>query len=511
MNTNNKILYNTLILYGKVIVSVFVVFLSTRIVLDTLGEADYGLLNVITGTIAAFSFLNGALTASTQRYLSYHKGSGDELMSKSIFFHSCFLHLVMALLIMVFLFFIETYVLTSLLNIQYDRIDAARFLYRSMMLASFFTIMTVPFNAVLSANENMIAFSFFSVTIQILTLILAFVMSYYHGDRLMFYGVGLTIINLFIYLFQLVYCSRRYSECKYSKEFRLKKNILKELISYIGWNSFGSFTGMAKNEGGAVLLNMFYGTRINASYGIANKLANQMNYFSAMLLKSMEPQLMKSEGAGNRDRMIKLSYMSSKVGYYLIAIFAIPTIFEIESILSIWLKDVPSQAPFFCRMILCAIMINRMTIGLQSGLQSLGKIKYYMLLGGGLRSLMLPVSYVFLKMGYDFSVVMYCYIFFEIVYGIIRVYYFCYYTKVPFSSLLRNIFLCQLWPTIIVFISGLIIFNFHISYGFLLSYPVLFIIFLASVYFFGLKEEEKSFCTLFANKIFSYVPIIRRV
>ena len=117
-----------------------------------------------------------------------------------------------------------------------------------------------------------------------------------------------------------------------------------------------------------IILNIFGGTVVNAAFGIANQVNGQMNYFSTSLLQAIEPQIMKSEGAGDRDRMLRLSILTCKLSFFLISFFSIPIIIKLPYILELWLKNVPDYTVIFCRIILFATIISQSTLGLQSGI-----------------------------------------------------------------------------------------------------------------------------------------------
>ena len=168
---------------------------------------------------------------------------------------------------------------------------------------------------------------------------------------------------------------------------------------------------------------MFYGAVINAAYGIANQVGGQLSSFSVMMLKAVNPQIMKSEGANDRERMLRLAMISRKFSFFLLALFAIPIIFEMDELLSIWLKTVPEHTVLFCRLVLVSILTNQLTIGLQSAIQATGKIKGYQLAIGLLLLLNLPISFFLLKAGFPAYSVLVCYILIEGMACISRIYF----------------------------------------------------------------------------------------
>ena len=54
---NKRIAKNTLLLYVRMFVIMFTALFTSRIVLQVLGETDYGIYNIIGGVVVLFSFL----------------------------------------------------------------------------------------------------------------------------------------------------------------------------------------------------------------------------------------------------------------------------------------------------------------------------------------------------------------------------------------------------------------------------------------------------------------------
>lgn len=102
-NPSNRILMNTFFLYGKMCITIFLSFLSTRIVLQALGVVDYGIFGVIGGVINMLGFLSASMAATTQRFMSYSEGNGNFEDKKQVFNVSIVLHALIALCAVVLL------------------------------------------------------------------------------------------------------------------------------------------------------------------------------------------------------------------------------------------------------------------------------------------------------------------------------------------------------------------------------------------------------------------------
>lgn len=196
---------------------------------------------------------------------------------------------------------------------------------------------------------------------------------------------------------------------------------MRELGSFAGWNIIGSVTGLSKNQGIAVLFNMFQGPAVNAAYAVAYQASAHLNIFSATMLRAVNPQIMKSEGAGNHERMLYLSNMACKYGFLLLAVFALPCIFEMHNIIGLWLKDVPEYTVLFSRLILIAMMADQLTVGLDSAFKSCNFVRHSAIYVGVVKLMILPLGYVLLKLQMSVYWVVILYALVEFLAGAVRI------------------------------------------------------------------------------------------
>ena len=400
MTTANRVILNTAILYAKILICTFISLWTVPLVLRALGASDYGLYNLIAGVIAMLSFINGAMTVSTQRYLSVTLGMKDAEEMNYVYNASILLHVTIGAAIIVLFELAGPILFSGFLNYEPTRHTAALWLYQLLIIGIFFTIASVPFDAVLNAHENMLVFSIISIVESLLRLVLAFSLSFIHSDLLIWYGCGIALISILLFLIKLAYVQLRYRDMRINCRRFYRRQLFREMLGFTGWNTFGAMAGVGRIQGIALILNTFFGTLINAAYGIANQVNGVLNYFSATIQKSINPQLMQSEGRGDRYRMVRISYYSSKYSALLISMLAIPLIIEAPYVLNLWLGDYPSYTVVFVRLVLIMSIINQLSAGIMTALQAVGDVKVYQLCVGTIILLNLPVAYWILKMGY---------------------------------------------------------------------------------------------------------------
>lgn len=400
MQTSTRVIFNTIILYFKVVMSLAIALVSVPLVLKALGASDYGLYNLVAGVVAMLAFLNNSMTVSSQRYMSVAMGENNEEKINSIYNTSFLLHLCLALLVVVVFEVVGIFAIDSL-NINPNRLWCARIIYQLLILSTFSKILAVPFDAMVNAKEDMLSFSIIELIDSLLMLTVAFSIAYIQGDKLIYYGICVAGISVLTFFMKYGWCRYAYKEYSINLfEYKGKYHV-KEMLGFTGWNLFGGLAMIGRNQGVAVIINLFLGTVVNAAYGVANQINGALGHFSTTFQKAINPQLMKSEGMKDRNRLIRISYISSKFSVLALAFFAIPLIIEMEEVLSIWLKD--NIPPYTMRLAQCILILSityQYSTGIMSAIQAAGRIRNYQITMGVILLMNIPIAYMILKLGY---------------------------------------------------------------------------------------------------------------
>lgn len=502
MKASNRVIFNTSILYIKMGVTILISLYSVRLVLASLGTVDYGIFNVIMGVVSMLSFLNAALTVSTQRYLSFYQGKKEKDKLVKIFNHSLLLHVFIGVLIVILLEVLGGYLLKTYLQIPDNRMDVAYVVFHFASISVFFTFITVPYSAAINANEKMVYIAIVSILESFEKLILAIYITYTSFDRLLVYGVCMGCITVLSFFFYYMICYKKFDECRHFSYQNLDVNLLRDMGGFAGWNIVGSITGICKNQGVAVLLNIFRGPTVNAAYAIANQVSSQLNFFSATMLRSINPQIMKAEGAKEHLYMLNLINTACKYSFLLLAFFAIPCMFEMITIMELWLKKVPDYTVLFCNLILVAIMLDQLTVGINSGFQACKLVKVSSIFVGFIKLLILPLGYIVLKFGYSVYWVVIIYAVVEFFAGVMRI--FLAHKKMGLNvlSYFETVILRVIPPVLITCgICFLIVKFISAEYRIIFTMFVSFLVFMLSAYFLSLKESERKYISSLVFKI----------
>jgi O-antigen/teichoic acid export membrane protein len=499
---------NTGILYAKMGITMFISLYTTRLILNSLGASDFGIFAIVGGAIAMLGFLNNAMAGATQRFMSYSEGAGDKEKQKSIFNISIVLHFGIALLLGVVLLIAGYFFFNGILNIPAERMYAARMVYYFMIVSTVLTVMTVSYDAVLNAHENMLYYAIVGIIESVLKLAVALIVVYTLSDKLIIYGLLMACISLLVMIIMRVYCHRKYEECVFAPKKYYDKGLMKEMAGFAGWNFLGSASSMISYHGQSLIMNFFFGTIVNASQGIAGQLNGQLSVFANSMMKALNPMLVKSEGSGNRNLMIKGVMMGSKISFFLLAFLFIPIWIEMPYILRLWLTNVPEFAVVFCRLLMIYSLINQLFIPVSSSIAAHGKIKTIQIVSSVFYFLMLIASYVLFAFGYSAYYLYIIFIIHSIISSGIILYFAWYNYKFPVSDFLKKTVFTSICSCILIFcisfIPKVILFNDSL-YRLLLVTAVSTIVFFITTWWIGFNIEEKTLLKQTFNSIVSRI------
>lgn len=397
MQSSNRVAYNTVILYTRLIINLVVNLYSVRVILNALGPDDYGIYDVIAGIVVLFGFLNTSLSEMSLRYLSVSMGEGKEGGVRSTFNNCFWLHFIIALVLIVLLEAIEPFLFGGFLNIPAERMRAAEIVYQCVSAILFLQIIAAPFSALTIAHENFLYTSTISIVDALLKLGIALVLVYTNSDKLILYGILMVCVNLLNLFFYVVYVVIKYKSDFYISTPNYKG--LRQQAGFTGWTIFGVISTLATRQGYAVMLNKFFGTTTNAVYALARQVEGQVYSMSSSVVDAIKPQIMKSYGDGDSERMYRLSITAGKFGFIMTSIVSIPLLVFMPEVLTIWLKQVPEGTVLFARLMVVACLMQVITQGVGYAVQAIGQIKWYTIVVSCIRISPLPISIVLLSLG----------------------------------------------------------------------------------------------------------------
>lgn len=394
---NKRIAKNTLLLYFRMLFLMLVSLYTSRVILNALGVEDYGIYNVVGGVVTMFSMLSGSLSAAISRFLTFELGRGDYKKLHKIFSSSVTIQIAIVLVIMVLAETIGLWFLNEKMVIPSERLTAANWCYQFSIITFAISLISVPYNAAIIAHERMSAFAYISILEALGRLSVAWCILQSPIDRLIFYGGMVALVGFIIFLIYMVYCKRHFDECTYHLIY--DHDLLKQMFGFAGWNFIGASSSVLRDQGGNIILNLFFGPTVNAARAIAVKINSVVNGFVSNFMMALNPQITKSYANGNHEYMFKLIFQGARLSYYILLILCLPIILNTHYILVSWLKLVPEHTVLFVQLTLLFAMSECLSYPLVTAMLATGNIRNYQIVVGGLQMLNLPVAYFCLYMG----------------------------------------------------------------------------------------------------------------
>lgn len=503
---NSRIAKNTLLLYFRMIITMLVTLYTSRVVLDALGETNYGIYNVVGGVVAMFSVLSGSLSAAISRFITYELGTNNTDKLKRIFSTSVNIQIMMSIAVLALCELVGVWFLNNKMNIPAGRMEAANFVLQCSIATFIVDLISVPYNSTIIAHERMNAFAYISILEVSMKLLVAYLIYISTFDKLIVYASLLLVVAIVLRLIYGIYCERHFEEAKY--HFIFDRSMLKEMSSFAGWNLFGNTAYMLNTQGVNMLINIFFGVTTNAARAVAVQVEGAITQFVSNFTTALNPQITKSYASGDYDYMIKLVCKGAKYSFFIMYIFIVPIVLEADTILGIWLKKVPHDTPIFMRLVLFSSLATLLGNSLYNAIISTGKIRRYQIVVTFVGCLVFPLSWIAYKLGCPAytTYIIYIIIYFSL--NFIRLSSLKRLMNFPVIFFLKTVFLRISICSVLAFVApGVLVFYISPSFTRLVLVCIVSFVWSACcIYYIGLDKEERIFCV---HKIIKLVNRIR--
>lgn len=492
MNASSRVVINTIAQYTRTIINIVLSLITVRIVLRTLGVDDFGIYSLVAGVVSMLTFLTGALATTTQRYISYYQGVKDLHRLKAVFANSFLIHIGLGLIVFIILAGITPLLFNGFLNIPAERNIAARSVYFCVLLIVFLTFISSPFKALCIAHENIVFTSIIEVLDGVIKLFLVIIMTFIPWDKLVYYGITLLVVQVVNFIIFLLYCRNRYEECVWPKISYYNRDYVKEMMSFAGWNVYSTGCWAGRQQGVAIVLNKMMNTAVNAAYGVGFQIASYTNFLTNAIAAAIQPQIVRNEGAGDRGRAMWLTFTSCKFSFFLTAMVVIPCMFEIDSLLTLWLGDVPDYTALFCVMALLVSLFNALTSSLGHINQAVGNIKMYSIITNTPKLLTIPIAWFTLYMEMNVVWIVVIYVLIEFVCSWIRVPYIHKTASLNIYEFATKVIKPEIFPTFLCVLTcyvcqKIIVFRFD----FIVTFALSIMVYTIAIFKWGLTSKEK--------------------
>lgn len=342
--------------------------------------------------VAMFSLLSNSLSAAISRYLTFELGRENFKRLRIIFSSSVIIQLGMAVLIVLLAETVGVWYLNEYINLPDGRLGAAHWVLQFSIISFVIGLISVPYNAAIIAHEKMKFFAYISILEQVAKLLISYLLYISPFDKLIAYAFLLVVVSIGIRMVYGIYCKRNFEECNGKLVF--DKNVIRNMSTFAGWNFLGACSTVLITQGVNILMNLFFSVIVNAARGIATQIENVVMGFVNNFTTAINPQITKSYASGEGEYMFKLIYKGSKYSFFLVFIFALPISLETDSILSLWLGEVPSITCDFIRLTLLVSLLSVISNTLVTAMLATGDIKKYQIVVGGTGMLIFPLVYL---------------------------------------------------------------------------------------------------------------------
>lgn len=418
---NQRIAKNTLYLYIRTGFTLLVSLYTSRVVFNALGVEDFGIWGVLGGLITMFSFINQSLSSSIFRYITHAIGSNNINELNNVYSISIIIHILLALLIFFLCETLGEWVLVEKMVISIEKQEMAEIVFHIVVVSSSLSLLSVPFNSVIIAYERMNVYAYMAIVDVILKFIIAFIICQISTNRLIWYSLMMLFITVFMLIVYVLYVIRNFKELKFKWVYDL--DLYKSILSFSGWSFCGNIATVGYNQGLNILLNIFFGPVVNAARAISLQIEQTVRTFVVNFQSAINPQIIKNYAQKEFEQMHILMFRSSKFSVFLLFIFALPIMLETDTILYLWLGQVQHNTVIFIRIMFPIIALETMSNSLMTGVVANGHIRNYQLIVSFILILIVPISYIVLKLGADAEMVFIIYLIMEILAVIARLYF----------------------------------------------------------------------------------------
>ena len=345
------------------------------------------------------------LAGAISRFFAFSVGEAKRANDASSGLEECrkwfntalLIHTAIPITVMAIGYPIGIYAVTHWLTIPPDRIEAAVWVFRFVCAACFVGMVNVPFSAMFTAKQYIAELTFYSLLTTILNVCGLYYMVSHPRVWLVRYALWICLISVIPQILICWRAMRAFPECQFNRRWLLDVSRLKKLGAYAGWQMFGAFGSIARTQGMAIIVNKFFGTRLNATMGVANQVAAQSVTLSSALNGAFAPALTTCAGARDERKMLRMAYQSSKFGTMLCLVFLLPLVLELRSVITLWLKNPPPLIVPATYCVLAITLISQLLRGLDIAINASGNVAQYNFAAGLFHVLSLPVAWLWLR------------------------------------------------------------------------------------------------------------------
>ena len=496
-----KIAKNTILLYCRMFVLLLISFYTSRIILEALGVEDYGIYNVVGGIVTTFALISSTLNAAITRFITYELGKGDIKQLSNVFSTALNIQVILCIVVVVLSETVGIWFLNNRLVIPLERLAAANWVFQFSIVSFCIQLISVPYNSEIVAHEDMSAFAYISIFEALGKLAVAALILHASYDKLIIYAFLLTCIYLATRYLYGRFCHKHYEETKY--HFIIDKDLLRKMFTFSGWNLIGAGSYVLMYNGVDFLINIFFGVTVNAARGVAATVNRVVMQFVQNFTTAIKPQITKSYAENDTRYMFELVFKGARISYLMLLFIAVPLMAESNLLISLWLKEVPENAPLFANLIILVSLISVLSETMYTAIMASEDIKIYQICVGGIGMLVFPIVWIAFKFG---LAAYYAYIIQAMIF-ILQLLYRIFYMKKNYGMGIRDFFSKVIYRIgIVTIVSSITPISIVCCmsdgiYRLLIVGTCFILLYIPVVYFWGLEKDERRFVMSKVNSV----------
>ena len=446
---NIRIAKNTVIIYIRMAVTILVGLITSRLVLQALGATDVGIYSVVGSTVAMVTFITSSMTATTVRFMNFELGKADGNPNR--IFNICHVvHIGGALLLLLLLETIGIWYINTYLNVPPGREGDAMFVFQVSTLVACLAVANVPFQGLFTVHEKFSVTAAVDIANALVKLGLVLLLLFYRGNGLRMYAVMMSMTTLISFIVYHALGSRRWRETVRWNPVR-EKGAYREILVFNNYTLLSSAAIAGRSQGSNMLINLFFGTTVNAAYFYAGTVQNYVNQFIANFDTAAAPQITQNISAGNEKRSIELAAKVGRICILLFLLLLAPLWCELDFLLKLWLGEgIPEGTAVLCRCTLLVAAVSSTSAGLTQLISGYGHIKWYKIELSVLFLLCLPAGYFLFKNGAPAHSIILCFVGADILNRIIQLLLLRYQEGLKVWSFIRETYLRPMIVAIIL-------------------------------------------------------------
>lgn len=429
---SKKIVKNTVYLYLRMVITMLITIFSSRIVLNSLGIDGFGTYNIILGVVVLFYFIQSALNTSTLKFLSSCIVEYDTEGQIKIFNSSLQTTIILSTLVLLLLETVGLYIVLNVLKIDAQYRQMANISYQIIIVTYIIQLVRIPYTSMIVSFEKMSFYAIISIVESVLKFVAALLLLIGGSKKIVLYCIYIFLATFICTVSSIIFCKKKFNNCKINLSINI--NSLKNIGFYSGWTTLSSLSNSLAQQGGNILMNIYYGVVANAAWGIAHQVNTAFSSLASSLQMAFNPQINKSFAQNDLDNLKLLVYRASYLSYYMILLIGIPIICHIQFVLFFWLKTPPEYSFSFCVWIILFQMIDTLQGPFNILLYASGRIKFYNIWLSSILLLNIVISAILLNKGFSPVCVPVTMVILNIVTGVIRLLHIQYILKINLNK-----------------------------------------------------------------------------